>query len=149
MKPEKAPVLPPTMMVPPFWSMPGARADVALADQIAAADRRAEGRAGVLLDHHGPSHHVLGAGPADPAADAHVGPVDQAAAEVAQAALEVELQAVQDADARGRAWRPGFLTTMVPWPSLHQLADLEVDRFCRVSSAASNSARLLKSTSKP
>ena len=47
MKPVIEPASPSTMIVPPFWSMPGARADLALDDQVAAAHRRAGQRAGV------------------------------------------------------------------------------------------------------
>src|SRR5262249_45592991 len=46
---------------------PGARADIALAHEIAASDRGAELRACVLFDEDGSAHHVLCAGPADPA----------------------------------------------------------------------------------
>src|SRR6185295_7106366 len=54
----------------------GARAD------IAPADGGAELRARVLLDENGAAHHVFGAGPADPAGNAHVRSIDQAAAEI-------------------------------------------------------------------
>src|SRR5574338_409942 len=46
-----------------------ARADIALAHQVAAADRGAEGGAGILLDHHPSAEHVLRAGPSHPARD--------------------------------------------------------------------------------
>src|SRR5262249_44468126 len=77
----------------------GAAAHVPPADQVPAAQGRPEGRAGVLLNDHRAGQHVLGAGPADPPLDVDVGAVDQAAAEVAEAALEDEAQAVEDADA--------------------------------------------------
>src|SRR6476646_8416466 len=50
----------------------GARADITLADEVAAADSGTELRAGVLLDQDGSTHHVLGAGPTDPAGDANI-----------------------------------------------------------------------------
>ena len=78
-----------------------ARADIALADEIAAAHRGAESRARVLLDHHRPGEHVLGARPADTALDVDVGPVDQAAAEIAEAPFDGEVEAVEDADGQG------------------------------------------------
>src|SRR5262249_44900429 len=68
-----------------------AGADIAAADEIAAADGGAELGAGVLLDQDGPAHHVLGARPADPAGDAHIRPVDQAAAEIAERAVDDEI----------------------------------------------------------
>src|SRR6185295_571688 len=74
---------------------PDARADIALAHQVAAADRRAEGGAGVLLDHDPAAQHVLRARPADPAGDRDVRTVDQAAAEIAEAALDVQVEPLQ------------------------------------------------------
>jgi hypothetical protein len=64
MKPVIDPALPPTMTVPPFWSMP-----------VRAPTR-----------------------PADAALDADLGPVDQAAPEVAEAAVERDPAAGEDAD---------------------------------------------------
>src|SRR5262249_52361015 len=74
------------------------RADIALADEIAAADRGPERGAGVLLDAHGARQHVLGAGPADAALDLDVRPVDQAATEIPEAAVDDEMEPVEDAD---------------------------------------------------
>ena len=87
------------MIVPPFWSMPGARADAALDDEVAAAERGARERAGVAVDHDDAGHHVLAGRPADPALDVHLGAVDDPAAEVAEAAVEGDLAAGEDADA--------------------------------------------------
>ena len=50
MKPQKAPARPPIEDGAALLVDADARADIALAHQIAAADRGAEGRAGVLLD---------------------------------------------------------------------------------------------------
>ncbi len=47
MKPVIEPALPITMMVPPFWSMPVRAPDLALDDEVAAAQRGAGQRAGV------------------------------------------------------------------------------------------------------
>src|SRR4026208_564063 len=75
MKPVIEPASPPTMIVPPFWSIPvrapplPLRALAALADRVAAAHRRARERAGVRLDHDDAAHHVLAGRPADPARD--------------------------------------------------------------------------------
>ena len=88
MKPEKAPVRAADDDRAALLVDAGAGADVALAHEIAAAQGRAERRAGVLLDDDRAGQHVLGARPADAALDADVRTVDQAAAEVAEAALE-------------------------------------------------------------
>src|SRR5215469_8608332 len=100
--------------------------DIAHADEIAPAHGGAEGGARVLLDHHGPRHHVLCAGPADAALYADVRPVDQAAAEIAEAALDMEVQAVQDADGE-RMLGAGVLHDHRAVALAHQLAQLEVD----------------------
>ncbi len=104
----------------------GARADIALADQVAAADRRAELRAGVLLDQDGAAHHVLGAGPADPAGDAHIGAVDQAEAEIAERAVDDQIEPVEDAD-RDRMLGAGILDDDGAVAVLHQFADAQID----------------------
>ena len=105
---------PPTRMVPPFMSMPCARADRATADQIAAANRRAEGGPGVLFDQNRARHHVLAARPADTARDANVRAVNQADAEIAERAFDDQVQAAQDADADGVLARAGPFSTIVP-----------------------------------
>src|SRR5205823_9750004 len=83
----------PTLLVDP-----GARADLPFDDQVAAAHCRARQRARIALDHDDARHHVLAGRPADPAADMDLGAIDQAAAEVAQGALEIDLAAGEDAD---------------------------------------------------
>src|SRR5262245_27348957 len=102
-----------------------ARADIALADQVAAADRGAEGRAGVLLDHHLAREHVLRAGPADAAGDGDVRPVDQAAAEITEAALDVQVEPLQQAD-RDAVLGAGIVHHDGAVALAHQLAELEV-----------------------
>ena len=99
MNPVIEAALPSTMIVPPFWSIPGAGADVALDDEVAATNRGAGERAGVVLDHHHAGHHVLGDRPADPPGDLDLRTVDQPAAEVAEAALEADPAAGQYRDA--------------------------------------------------
>src|SRR6476661_565165 len=74
-------------------------ASPALDHQIAAAHRGAGQRAGVAFDDDHARHHVLAGGPAHAAGDVHLGPVDQAAPEVAEAALERDLATGQDAHA--------------------------------------------------
>ena len=56
-------------------------------------------RAGVAVDDDDAGHHVLAGRPADPAGDVDLGPVDQAATEVAEAAAEGDPAARQDPDA--------------------------------------------------
>src|SRR6478736_3614336 len=70
----------------------------ALDDQVAAAQGGAGQRACIAFDDNDAGHHVLAGRPADPAGDVHLGAVDHAAAEVAEAALERDLAAGQDAD---------------------------------------------------
>src|SRR5271169_129889 len=72
-----------------------AGAHIALTDEVATAERRAEGRARVLLDHHRSGEHVLGARPADAACDVDVRSVDQAAAEIAETAFDGQFEAVE------------------------------------------------------
>src|SRR5215470_14374241 len=75
----------------------GAGPDVAADHHVAAAQRRAGQRAGVLVadDHAG--HHVLGRRPADPPLHVDLRAVDQPAAEVAEAAVDGDPAAGQDA----------------------------------------------------
>src|SRR5262245_5482197 len=84
-----------------------ARADVALNDQVAAAQRSARQRAGVALDDDHAGHHVLGDRPSGAPGDLDLRTVDQAAAEVAEAALEADPAAGQDRDAE-RVARAGI-----------------------------------------
>src|SRR6266516_2969469 len=77
----------------------GAGTDVAAHHQVAAAQGRARQGTGVLVDQHHAGHHVLRHRPADPAGDLHLRAVDQADTEVAEAALEADPAALQDADA--------------------------------------------------
>src|SRR5437764_557745 len=74
----------------------GARADLPLDDEIPAPQRRARQGPGVALDDNDTRHHVFGRRPSDPSVDLHLRPVDQAAAEVAQTALEGDLATAQD-----------------------------------------------------
>src|SRR5512134_105103 len=104
----------------------GARADIAAADEIAAADGGAELRAGILLDQDGSAHHVLGAGPADASRDPHIRSVDQAAAEIAERAVDDEIEPVQDAD-RDRMLGAGIADDDGAVAVLHQFADAQVD----------------------
>src|SRR5207248_4150581 len=76
-----------------------AGADPALHHDIAAAQRSTGQGAGVAVDDDDARHHVLAGRPADAAGDVHLGPVDQAAAEIAEAALERDPAAGEDADA--------------------------------------------------
>src|SRR5918996_4191410 len=78
----------------------GAGSDLALDDDVAAANGGRRQRARVALDHDDARHHVLAGRPADPPGDADLGTVDEAAAEVAQAAFEVDLAAGEDPDAQ-------------------------------------------------
>src|ERR1700682_3991083 len=103
-----------------------ARADVALAHQITATDRGAEGRARVLLDHYGSGEHVLGARPADPALDADVGSVDQPATEIAQTAFDREIETVENADRQGMLGA-GVLHHDAADALTHQLAQFQID----------------------
>src|SRR5262249_35458343 len=79
----------------------GPGADVAAHHHVAAAQRGAGQRAGVLVDEDDAGHHVLGHRPADPPGDVDLGPVDEAAAEVAEAALDDDPAAGQDAHREG------------------------------------------------
>src|SRR6185436_16202397 len=103
-----------------------ARADIALAHQVAAADRGAEGGAGVLLDHDPAGEHVLRARPADAAGDRDVRPVDQSAAEIAEAALDVQVEPLQEAD-RDAVLGAGIVHHDGAVALAHQLAQLEID----------------------
>ena len=104
-----------------------AGADAALDHEVAAADGRAGQRAGVAVDHDHARHHVLAGRPAHAAGDVHLWPVDHAAAEVAQAALERDLAAGEDAHA-DRVLRAGVLHRHVGDALLvQQPAQLEVD----------------------
>src|SRR4029077_505714 len=102
------------------------RADIALADEVTAAQGSAEGRARILLDHHGAGEHVLGARPADAALDADVGSVDQSAAEIAQAPFDGEIEAIENADREGMLGT-GVFQYEAAEAMTHQLAQLEVD----------------------
>ena len=114
MKPVNEPVSPPTMMVPPFWSMPVRAPTEPLQTRSPPRMRRAELRAGILLDEDGAGQHVLAAGPADAALDPDIRPVEQAAGEIAAGALDIEIEPVEDADARSNAWSPDSCSTIVP-----------------------------------
>src|SRR5216683_6513121 len=101
--------------------------DIAADHHVAAAQRRAGQRPCVLVDEDHAGHHVLGSRPADPAGDVNLRPVDQAAPEVAEAALDADLAAGEDAD-RDRMLRPGVqdrdvLDALV----VHKAAQLEVN----------------------
>src|SRR4029078_5439183 len=74
----------------------GARADIALAHKVAAADGCAELRPVVFLDEEGAAHHVLRAQQAAPARDAQIGAVDEAQAEIAERAIDDEIEAIED-----------------------------------------------------
>src|SRR5262245_6931494 len=102
------------------------RADIAAADEIAAADGGAELRAGVLLNQDRPAHHVFGARPADPARDPHIRPVDQAAAEIAERAVDDEIEPVQDAD-RDRMLGAGIADDDRAVAVRHQFANAQID----------------------
>src|ERR687897_465107 len=83
------------------------RADVA-ADDLAPALHHEPGHGGGVADHDDHArHHVLGDRPADAAGDVDLGPVDQPAAEVAQAAHEADPAARQDGRAEGVAGAGG------------------------------------------
>src|SRR5215467_13327971 len=75
----------------------GAGTDVAAHHDVAAAERRARQRACVLVDDDHARHHVLGHRPADPPLYLDLRPVDQPAAEVAEAAVDRDPAAGQDA----------------------------------------------------
>src|SRR5215471_2904076 len=102
------------------------RADIPLADEISAAHGRTEGRARVLLDHHGSRHHVLGARPADAALDVNVRPVDEAAAEVTEASVDRQVEAIENADRQG-VLGARVLHDDAAEALAHQLADFQVD----------------------
>src|ERR1700680_1242335 len=78
---------------------PGASADPALDHEVAAADGCSSERPGVFLDDDHAGHHVFADRPADPSGDNDLGTVNDAKAEVAEAALEPQLAAGQDPDA--------------------------------------------------
>src|ERR671918_1806254 len=99
----------------------------ALDEHVAAAQGRPGERAGVAVDDDDPGHHVLARRPADAAGDVDLGPVDQAAAEVAERALEGDAAAREDADAE-RVLGAGVLHGQVLDPLLvEQPAELQVD----------------------
>src|SRR3546814_3143229 len=75
----------------------------------------AEGRAVVLLDHDRPGQHVLRAGPAHAALDADVRPVDQAAAEIAQAAFDMQVELVEDRSDERRVGKECVSTCRSRW----------------------------------
>src|SRR5262245_40184225 len=105
-----------------------ARADIAAADEIAAADGGAELRARVLLDQNRPAHHIFGAGPADPARDPHIRPVDQAAAEIAERAVDDEMEPVKNPD-RDRMLGAGIADDHRAIAVRHQFANAQIDGF--------------------
>src|SRR5262249_11486534 len=78
---------------------PCASAHPALNDHVAAAEGGTGQRARVARNRDDAGHHVLAGRPADAPGDVDLGPVDQAAAEVAEAALERDPTAGEDADA--------------------------------------------------
>src|SRR5215207_274728 len=104
----------------------GARADRSLADEIAAAQCGPKLGPGVLLDDDGTRHHVLAAGPADAPLDAHIRPVEKAAREIAAAALDIKIEAVEDADGKVM-FRAGIFQYDGAVTPLHELAKLFVD----------------------
>ena len=104
---------PPTMMVPPFWSMPVREPTSPL--QTRSPPRIAAPKvepaffstttvpAIMFSPHDQPTRPVMRT----------FGPSIRPTAEVAQAAFEDQVAAVQDADAE-ECLAPGFLTTIVP-----------------------------------
>ena len=103
MKAENAPVRPPTMMVPPFMVDAGAREPTSplhtkSPPRIAAPKHDP---AFFSIDRTVPDSMFSAQDQPDAARYAHVRTVDQANAEVSEAALEIELQTVEDADAEG------------------------------------------------
>src|SRR5918999_711312 len=106
---------------------PAAGAHPALDQQATASQGGSGQRAGVPVDDHDAGHHVLARGPADSAGDVDLGPVDQAAAEVAERALEGDATAREDPDAE-RVLGAGVLHGHVLDPLLVQEpAELKVD----------------------
>src|SRR5262245_48212391 len=105
-----------------------ARADIAAANEIPAADGGTELRARVLLYQDRPAHHIFGAGPADPARDPHIRPVEQAAAEIAERAVDSEIEPIQDAD-RDRMLGAGIADDDCAVAVPHQFANAQVDGF--------------------
>src|SRR5262245_15002712 len=103
-----------------------ARADIAAADEVAAADGGAELRASVLLDQDRPAHHVFGARPADPARDPHVRPVEQATAEIAERAVDDEIEPIQNPD-RDRMLGAGIANLDRAIAVRHQFANAQID----------------------
>ena len=79
----------------------GPGADVTTDHQVAAAEGGTGQRARVLVDHDHAGHHVLGHRPPDAAGDPDLRPVDQAAAEVAEAALDSDPAAGENANGDG------------------------------------------------
>src|SRR5207253_6842731 len=77
---------------------PRACADASLDDQVAAADRGCGERARVAVDRYDTAHHVLADRPADAAGDVHLGAVDHAEPEIAEAPFERDTAAREDAD---------------------------------------------------
>src|SRR3954447_5007835 len=78
---------------------PRTRADAALDEEVASAEGGARERAGVRVDDDDARHHVLAGRPADAAGDVDLGPVDQAAAEVAEAPFVGDAAPGENADA--------------------------------------------------
>ena len=128
MKPVIEPARPSTMIVPPFWSIPVRAPTMPLTirspPRIAAAGQRT----GVAnRSTTTPRHHVLAGRPADAALDVNLRAVDQAAAEVAEAAVEGDPAAGEDADAE-RVLRAGVEDGDVLHALLvEQPAQLEID----------------------
>src|SRR5439155_27188483 len=81
-----------------FLVDPGARADHAPDEQVAAAHRSSCQRTRIRVDDDDAGHHVLARRPADAALDVDLRAVDQTAAEVAEAPVEGDLAAREDAD---------------------------------------------------
>src|SRR5665213_3805284 len=103
------------------------RADATLDHQVASADRRSGERAGVGVDDDHPGHHVLAGRPADAAGDVDLGAVDHAEREVAEAALEAQPAARQQARAKRVAGPRIEDRDLLDPLRVEQPAQLEVD----------------------
>ena len=99
MNPFIEPAEPITMIVPPFWSMPVRAPTRPLITRSPPRNAAPVREPAFAVDHDDARHHVLARRPADATLDVHLGAVDDAAAEVAEAAVEGDLAACEDADA--------------------------------------------------